>query len=107
LDFKKIATQPIYIILNDTGKERRNKVIEDFSEMVPNNKEKIFLNQFSLQDPVAVRDFFKKMLEKLLEICSSQSYENWVLRDRSNKVVLRDQSLKANEQFQKRYNQCC
>ena len=64
--------------------------------MVPNNKEKIFLSQFNLQDPAAVQDFFKKMLEKLLEICSSQSFENWVLRDRSNKVVLRDQSLKAN-----------
>jgi hypothetical protein len=64
--------------------------------MVPNNKEKIFLSQFNLQDPAAVQDFFKKMLEKLLEICSSQSSENWVLRDRSNKVVLRDQSLKAN-----------
>ncbi len=55
MDFKKIGAQPIYIILNDTGRERTRKIIEDFAEMVPNSQEKIFLNQFSLHDPEAVR----------------------------------------------------
>lgn len=74
--------------------------------MVPNTHEKIFLNQFSLHDPTAVREFFMKMLKKMMDLCSTQPIENWVLRDRANKVVLRDQTKKSTE-FEKRYNVCC
>ena len=42
----------------------------------------------------------------MMDLCSSQPLENWVLRDRNNKVVLRDQTRKSN-QFEKRYNICC
>ena len=41
-----------------------------------------------------------------MDICSSQPLEKWVLRDRNNKVILRDQSKKASS-FEKRYNVCC
>lgn len=55
VDFKNIVSQPVYIILNDHGKERRNKVVDDFSEMLPNNKERIFLSQFNFHNPVEVQ----------------------------------------------------
>ena len=55
LDFKQIASQPIYIILNDINNTNRpKKIIEDFNDVVP-NKERVYLNQFSLHDPKAVR----------------------------------------------------
>ena len=37
LDFKKIASQPIYIILNDINNANKaRKIIDDFSDIVPN-----------------------------------------------------------------------
>ena len=63
--------------------------------MVPNNREKIFLNQFNLHDPVSVRQFFRQMLKRMMDLCNSQPIENWVLRDRNNKIVLRDQTKKS------------
>jgi len=74
--------------------------------MLPNNKKMIFLSQFNLHNPSEVQLFFQQMIEKLLETCATQNFENWVLRDRSNKVVLRDHGSKE-YMMEKRYNKCC
>lgn len=52
--------QIIYIIFNDPGDERPRKIMSEIAEMLLNSRDKIYLNQFYLQDFVAVNPPFRR-----------------------------------------------
>lgn len=52
--------QIIYIIFNDTGDERPRKIMSEIAEMLLSNRDKIYLNQFYLQDLPAVKPPFSR-----------------------------------------------